>query len=209
MLRRRREEGIRASDFLQFLLDLQKEAQGSPDRTRIGTRTSKVTWHDLPNKVTWYDLPDNEIVGNALMLMLASHETIATALTFVMHNLVNHQSVQDRLRAEIQGYLRETGGEIDYGVVNELPFLDGVLNESLRLFPPAPTFGSRKAALDYKYGDITIPAGAHVIIPVWTIHHDERYWPEPNKFKPERFLPENRSSIVPFTFLPFGKSPLS
>lgn len=108
------------------------------------------------------------------------------------------------MRQEIKDYLIKNGGKIDYNVVLELPYLDAVINETMRFFPPITIGFARRTAADYRYKDITIPAGAHVIIPVWTLHRDPLYWPKPEKFKPERFLPENAKSIIPLTFMPFG-----
>lgn len=189
---------------MQLLLDIQA---GEVSSRKNGKKSEVV--HDEnqnlgPAKGEW-GLTDEEVVGNIILFMAAGHETTATALTFVLHNLVNDQEAQERLRQEILRHMQESGGRLKYDLVSELPFLDAVVNETLRMYPSVSTFVSRRALADYKHGDINIPAGSHVIIPIWTLQHDPKYWPEPEKFKPERFLPENRSSITPFTFLPFGE----
>jgi cytochrome P450 len=82
-----------------------------------------------------------------------------------------------------------------------------VLNESMRLFPPVTFFVTREAEKDFKYKDITIPAGCDVICSVHELHHDPKLWEEPEKFDPERFLGTNKGKINPVAFQPFGTGP--
>ncbi|CAG2116959.1 unnamed protein product [Medioppia subpectinata] len=102
----------------------------------------------------------------------------------------------------------DTNGEIDYEVLTKLPFLDAVIAETLRLHGPAIKIG-RIAAEDYRLGGtgITLYKGQIVEIPIYAIHHSEDYYPNPEKFIPDRFLPENRHQIIPYTYLPFGSGP--
>ena len=89
-----------------------------------------------------------------------------------------------------------------------LPFLDAVISEALRLHSPAIRV-ARTSSTDYKLGDtgITLEKGHLVEIPLYAIHHAEEFYPEPFKFKPDRFMPENRHLIKPYTYLPFGAGP--
>ena len=83
-----------------------------------------------------------------------------------------------------------------------------ILSETLRLYPPAPVT-DRGCTSDYTFPgtDVTIKAGQNIGIPILGIHHDKRFYPNPEKFDPERFSPENRGNIIPYTFLAFGQGP--
>ncbi|GIY71240.1 cytochrome P450 3A16, partial [Caerostris darwini] len=85
-----------------------------------------------------------------------------------------------------------------------LQYLDQVFSESLRYYPPVTGFVSRKCSEDHKVGPYVIPKDATVLAPVWDIHHDPQYWPDPWKFDPERFSLENKKSINSMAYMPFG-----
>jgi len=96
-----------------------------------------------------------------------------------------------------------------YEDANKLVYLDMVLHESLRLFPPVVTFVSRQLDETVTIDSKVIPAGVTVQVPVWNIHYDETYWPDPTAFDPERFSPENKKNLLPITWIPFGIGPRS
>lgn len=77
--------------------------------------------------------------------------------------------------------------EAVYDKVSQLPYLDQVFNETLRLFPPVVLMLTREADVDVKLGPYHVPAGTNIQIPVWQIHHDPNLWPEPNRFDPDRY----------------------
>ncbi|XP_068240579.1 cytochrome P450 3A19-like [Palaemon carinicauda] len=82
------------------------------------------------------------------------------------------------------------------------------LTETLRKYPPAPML-ERICSKDYRIPgtDLTVPKALSVQVPVYAIHHDEKFWPEPEVFKPERFLPENKNDLTNYTYMPFGLGP--
>nr|XP_053643919.1 cytochrome P450 9e2-like [Cherax quadricarinatus] len=90
----------------------------------------------------------------------------------------------------------------------EAKFLDACIMETLRLYPPA-VFGERICNKTYKIPgtNVVLRPGDLVTIPFWSLHHDPRYWPEPEVFLPDRFLPENKTNITSFTHMPFGMGP--
>lgn len=93
--------------------------------------------------------------------------------------------------------------EIDYDKITTSPYLEAVIKETLRLHTGiAKIF--RKALVDCEFNGIKIPKETFVSIPTYALHHYEKYWPDPNKFKPERFLYKEPE---PFTYLPFGDGP--
>lgn len=122
-------------------------------------------------------LDENEVIANAIIFYEAGFETTSTMLGFVLHILVNHQDIQERIREEVQ-QLWEEEGRFDYNTVNQCVYMQAVINETMRFYPPVTAFVTRHAQSDYKYKNITIPKGANVQIPTYQLHHNESYWPE-------------------------------
>jgi cytochrome P450 family 6 len=129
-------------------------------------------------------------------------------LTFSTYELALNQDVQDKLRSEINEVLAKHNGEVTYDAIMEMKFLDMVFNETLRKYPVVD-LQSRKATKDFAIpkSNLVIPAGTAVMIPIYALHNDERFWENPNKFDPERFTPENVQKRHPFTFIPFSEGP--
>ncbi|CAG2115301.1 unnamed protein product [Medioppia subpectinata] len=142
-------------------------------------------------------LERDELTGNALILLLAAYDTTSMGLTYAFYCLAKHQDIQNTLREEIglHGY--------------QSRYVDMVWSESLRLFPPVATFAQREAAEDVVLNDIFIQKGTIVQLPIWHINHDPNIWPEPHKFNPQRFLPENSDGDerARASFLTFGLGP--
>lgn len=202
--------GSHPDDLLQSWLDLQNQDKANIEQSIEGSKVQKYAFKRLKSDNDEWRLRDKEIVANSILAVMAGSETTSTVLTFTIHNLVNHQDVQDRLRDELCKFKTDSemnGNELDVEALNDLPYLHAVLNETMRIYPSAPAFLSRIATSDFHHKSFTIPKGAFVYASLWSLHRDARYWPEPEKFKPERFLPENRDSIVPYSFQPFGSGP--
>lgn len=114
-----------------------------------------------------------------------------------------NQDVQERLHQEIKSIFNDQG-EIEYDQMIKNSYLDAFITETLRMFDPAIRL-ERKADEEYTLEgkDITIPKGGLVYIPVYAIHHDAQFYPQPEKFDPTRFLPENRHKLTPYTYCKF------
>ncbi|CAN8030589.1 unnamed protein product, partial [Ixodes persulcatus] len=112
-------------------------------------------------------------------------ETIASALSFTAHLLAKHQDVQDKVRAEVKLLLEEYGG-INYDNISRLQYLNQVISESLRVYPPIPGQLNRKCVKDFKFNGFRIPKETQIQVPVRLIHHDPRYWVDPEEFNPDR-----------------------
>jgi len=164
-----------------------------------GTNGSNVSKSDIR-------LTEDEIKANCVLFYEAGYETTSTALGFVAHILVNYPEAQQRIREEVQ-QLYESEGKLDINSINRLEFMECVLNETMRLYPPVIRFVSRESLTDYKYKDITIPKGSTVLFPIHYLHHDPDYWSEPEKFDPMRFSAERRHQIHPSSWQPFGNGP--
>ena len=101
---------------------------------------------------------------------------------------------------------------MNHDILSLIPYTTAIIDETLRLYNPVLRM-ERRAGKDFELEDeatgtkIQIPKGMIIGIPVWALHHSHEYFPEPFEFRPERFLPENKSDILPFTYLPFGEGP--
>ncbi|WP_327303901.1 cytochrome P450 [Streptomyces sp. NBC_01298] len=145
-----------------------------------------------------------ELREQVLIFLLAGHETTATSLAFSLHLLARHPEFQDRARAEIAAVLGDrTPGAAD---LDRLPYLTQVLKEAMRLYPAAPAIGRRSVAAAEVDG-YTIPAGADVIVAPWVTHRHPAYWPDPERFDPDRFTPEAEAARPRYAWLPFGGGP--
>jgi cytochrome P450 len=139
-------------------------------------------------------LSDEQVRDELLTFFLAGHETTSLALTYSFYLLARHSDVQRRLQAEI-----DEKGE-------ESPLLSQVLQEALRLYPPAWVMGREALAMDELEG-FEIPAKAIVSIPIYAIHRDPKYFDDPEAFKPERWTDEFKQELPRAAYLPFGYGP--
>jgi cytochrome P450 len=96
----------------------------------------------------------------------------------------------------------------EYGDLKELTYLDRVLREAMRLYPPGP-YGAREATEDLVLGDYTVPAGTTIFYPFWAVHMNPEYWPDPEVFDPDRFTPEASAGRPRLAYIPFGIGPRS
>lgn len=147
-----------------------------------------------------------ELAAEGFLVFAAGYETSSTLMTFTLYELALNQDMQDKLRAEIITAIEENDEKLTYELLFELKYLDMVVNEALRKYPPIPIL-FRKCVKDYKIPgtNLTIPKDIKALINVYSLHHDSEYFPDPSKFDPERFSDENIKNIKPFTFLPFGE----
>jgi len=152
-------------------------------------------------------LTEDEILAQAWIFFIAGYETTATTLSFCSYELALNPDCQQKLYEEVSSAV-DQNGEISYEILTKLPYLDSVISETLRLYPPVIRL-ERETMTDYKLGDtgIELYKGQIIEIPTYAIHHSEEYYPNPDKFNPERFMPENRDQIVPYTYIPFGAGP--
>lgn len=150
-------------------------------------------------------LDDDDITQNAFLVLVAGYETTSNTLTLVTHMLVNYPEVQEKVRQELLSVL-EQDEEITYSTVQKLPYLNCVVSETMRLYPPIFAFVTREAVVDKQYGKLKIPAGTAVMAAIEYIHRDPENWKDPHTFDPDRFLPENKQ-FDPLAWQPFGAGP--
>ena len=150
-------------------------------------------------------LSEDEIVANSLLFFAAGYETTATALNFSTYFLTKYPEVQEKLYQEVKDTFGDN--EINYETLTGIPYLDAFISETLRFLPPVPV-PEREAAADVVLSNgLKVEKGTYVRFPIYTIHHNPEYFPEPEEFRVERFLPENRDKIIPGSYLPFVIGP--
>lgn len=153
-------------------------------------------------------LPVDEVVDHMNFLMMAAHDTITSSATSLIYLLAKNPDWQDKLRQE---FTAVTGGPdasgnprpLDYDDLGKLELTEMAFKEALRMIPPVPSM-PRRALKSFEYGGYTIPAGTMVGINIHYVHHSEEYWPEPEKFDPMRFTPEQVRARHKYAWVPFG-----
>lgn len=148
-------------------------------------------------------MSDQQVRDEAVTIVLAGHETTANALTWAWVSLAQHPEVEAKLHAELDKVLGAELPRLEH--VRQLPYTDMVIKETLRLYPPIPEFG-RQALEDVQLGDYLVPAGTIIIVPVYAMHHDARWFAEPDAFRPERFA-KDAAALPKFAYLPFSGGP--
>jgi cytochrome P450 len=177
MIARRRSTGATGADVLSLLIRAQEDGAG---------------------------MSDAQVRDEAMTLFIAGHETTSNALTWTWYLLSQHPDVEAKLHAELDEVL---AGRVP--TVTDVPRLrltEMVLTESMRILPPAWAIG-RRALVDHHAGSYVIPAGSVVIVSPYLVHHDPRWYEDPEAFVPERWRDEERARRPRNTYLPFGAGP--
>ncbi|KAF9595781.1 hypothetical protein IFM89_004183 [Coptis chinensis] len=149
---------------------------------------------------------DSFIVDNCKNIYFAGHETTATTASWILMLLASHLEWQNRVRDEV---IEVCGGSLpDFDMLRKMRTLTMVIQEALRLYPPAPLV-TRSALRSTKLGELNIPKGVNLWIPIIILHQDPEIWgPEANKFNPHRFSHGiGKACKFPQVYLPFGTAP--
>ncbi|KAM3624425.1 uncharacterized protein V6R79_023267 [Siganus canaliculatus] len=150
-------------------------------------------------------LSQHEIVSQVTMLMFAGYETSATTLSFLAYVLATNPDAMKQLQDEIDSTFPNKA-PVQYEALMQMEYLDCVVNECLRLYPPAARL-ERVAKHTVEIHGVLIPKNMIVEVPVFALHRDPELWPKPQQFRPDRFSKENRQNIRPYSYLPFGVGP--
>ena len=169
-----------------------------PDPGRLDLLSLLITATDEDGS----SLSDEEVRDQVMTLMFAGHDTSTSTLSFLFHELAGHPEALARLQAEADAAL---GGETPTAaqLFGELPYLDMVVDETLRLYPPA-WIGPRRAVRGFEFAGHHVPAGAYVNYCSWASHRLPEVFPEPEAFIPERFTRERKAALPRGAYVPFG-----
>jgi cytochrome P450 len=148
------------------------------------------------------EFSDREIRDQVMTLMFAGHDTSTSTLTFMLHELARHPEAVRRLQEE-QDRVLGGGSPTAQQLEKEMPYLEMVLDEVLRLYPPA-WIGPRRAIREFEFGGCTVPRDAYVNYCSWASHRLPEVFPEPEAFIPERFTRERKAALPRGAYVPFG-----
>ncbi|KAL1432616.1 hypothetical protein MTO96_012841 [Rhipicephalus appendiculatus] len=169
---RKKDPSLRKPDILQNLIDA--EYIESPTGADSGKGENGV--------VKSRALTTEEVITSAATLFIAGYETIVTSLSYLTFTLAKYPDVQEKARQEIEDVISQ-GGELDYNtVMKKLNYLEQVMNETLRLYPP----GLTQAKEDFEYKGLKFKAGTCFMVPQYYIQRDPRFWSNPLEFDPDR-----------------------
>ncbi|CAH1395676.1 unnamed protein product [Nezara viridula] len=197
ILHQRRSTGVVRKDFVQLLLQLKEKGT-----VEIDSRETEKNKVDTETSNEVIELTDNLLAAQSFAFFLAGYETTSTTLYFTCYLLAKHPEIQERARKEVQE-IKAKYGQFTFESLKELKYLNYCILESMRMYPAVPSV-IRECTKDCTLPDgAVIEKGITIIVPIMSIHLDPNNYPEPMKYKPERF--ENPPASG--TYLPFGDGP--
>uniref|UniRef100_A0A182P718 Uncharacterized protein n=1 Tax=Anopheles epiroticus TaxID=199890 RepID=A0A182P718_9DIPT len=178
------------------LLATCSEADSMPEKGRLSLLDIL-----LRSDITGRQFSDEEVYSQVNNFMFAGHDTTSSAITFILYACAKYPEVQQRVYGEIIAEIPNTE-PITQQRVNNMKYLEQVIKESLRMFPPVPYF-SRHIDRDTKIGGIPLEKGSTIVFGAYMMHHNPEYFPEPEQFRPERFE-DGETKRNPFVYIPFS-----
>jgi enediyne biosynthesis protein E7 len=179
LIARRRREHEEHVDFLAMLMSARDKDTGDP-------------------------MSERELIDELMTLVVAGHETTASALNWTWYLLSQHREVEARLHAELDAAPELAAPDLPQ--MEALAYTGQVINEALRLYPPGWVLSRRTIEADV-LGGYEIPPGTNVLLPLYLLHRHPRFWKDPDFFWPERFAPEHEAERPRFAYMPFAAGP--
>nr|NP_001352311.1 cytochrome P450 9e2 [Anoplophora glabripennis] len=165
------------------------------------------------NSIDEIALSNEDLMAQAVSFFITGLDPVASSISFTVYELAVNPEVQKRLRREIFATLKSCEGKLTYEALLDMKYLDMVVLESFRKWPPY-TIIARDCTKPYTINPVLpgekvvrIEEGIEIKLPVYAIQHDPKYFPEPERFEPDRFSEENKKNIHPCTYFPFGLGP--
>lgn len=155
--------------------------------------------------VNGHAMTAEQVWDEALTIFIAGYDTTATALMWTWYLLSQHSDVEAKMHAEIDSVLPE-GRQLAFANLRQLPYTEQVLLEAMRIYPPTWRL-VRRAVNEFRIGQYLIPAGSLVVVCQYAMHRNPRYFPDAEKFDPDRWTVEAKSSRPHYSYFPFGGGP--
>ncbi|XP_008546884.1 cytochrome P450 9e2 [Microplitis demolitor] len=214
-------------DTNRFFIDLIHQTVETRDKEKIVRPDMIHLLMQARDQVKDFKITINDIVAQAFIFFLAGFDTTSTTMGFIVHQLAYNQDVQDKLHAEIVELIKDDDTVITYELLAKMKYMEMVIYETLRFFPPVvlldrvcskkfklppPRVGNSNSEAGNLNGELNteglmVEKGTVVWAPAFALQRDEKYFPEPDKFDPERFSEENKGQIEQCAFMPFGVGP--
>ncbi|CAD0204569.1 unnamed protein product [Chrysodeixis includens] len=186
------------NDFVDYLLKLKKS-------NLVGEGLKGCNSEAGP-KIT-LEIDEQFLLAHCVLFFTAGFETSSTTMTFTLFELAKNPKKQVKAIEEVDAYLRRHDNKLKYECVAETPYLQACVDEALRLYPVLGTL-TREALEDYVFpSGLKIEKGMRVHLPLYQLHYNPDYFPEPNEYRPERFYGEEKCNVKPYTYMPFGEGP--
>ncbi len=192
----------RLDEYLYAIIRERRERMAAEPAGPNGA-TPPVAGDLLTQMVRDPQMTDDLIRDQILTMLIAGHDTSTALLAWALHLLSEYPEVMAQARAEVDDVVGQA--DITIAHVDRLEYLDTVIKETLRLYPPIHV-GNRIVKDDTTVTGYELKAGTRVMASIYLSHRDERYWDEPLRFNPDRFGPEGER-VPPFTYVPFGGGP--
>ncbi|KAL6446196.1 hypothetical protein ACFW04_001078 [Cataglyphis niger] len=151
-------------------------------------------------------LTEDELRAQVDTFMFEGHDTTAVAITWTLFLLGNNFEHQEKVHEELEEVFKDLKTPASLKELSQLKYLDRIIKETLRLFPSVPMI-TRKLTKDIKMDGYTLPKGVTVILAINLLHKNPEVWSDPNKFDPDRFLPDNSKYRNPYAYVPFSAGP--
>ncbi|XP_018336207.1 cytochrome P450 9e2-like [Agrilus planipennis] len=214
-IKMREEQNIVRPDMINLLLEARKgkskNENTDPADAEAEAFESEEESERTQKDATWQmEITDQDITAQALIFFLGGFETTSTIMSFAFAELAVNPNVQKKLNEEINGVFERTGGKVKYEDIQQMKYMDMVTSETLRKWSGLT---DRKAVKSYTIYQgngkqpLKVEKDDMIWIPMYAIHRDSKYYPDPEIFDPERFSDERKHEIKPFTYLPFGTGP--
>ncbi|XP_062563395.1 probable cytochrome P450 9f2 [Armigeres subalbatus] len=208
----RETKGILRPDMVHLLMEAKKgllkhQKEIEQHKGFATVEESEIMKTQSPNTMT-----ELELIAQCLIFFLAGFDTVSTCLTYTAYELALNPEIQDKLFKEIKEIHETLNGEpLNYETLQKMTYMDMVISEVLRKWPAIATL-DRHCVQDYEMDagnglKFTIERGSGIWFPIHAMHHDPNYYPEPERFLPERFSEQNKANINMGAYLPFGIGP--
>lgn len=192
VVQERQKKQAEEDDILQMLLDTECEDGGRSESSGKGDVLGKGA------------MTLDEITAQALVFFIGGTDTVTSALTYTAYCLALNPQCQETVLKEVDTVLQKR--RLTYETLQEMPYLEACIKEALRMHSP-DSFLMRLCTNETTVAGVNFKPGMNVDVPIAGMHYDPEFFPDPEKFQPERFLPENKGSIRPLTYLAFGAGP--
>ncbi|KAI9552449.1 hypothetical protein GHT06_022815 [Daphnia sinensis] len=198
--------------FIKLLENLIKDRTASKQKYQDFVQVATEAITEYTKEVEGKSVPkwnveeiEEIVIAQSVLFLLAGFDTTATTLTNIIFLLALNPEIQTRLYDKIAKKI-EIFAEVNHEMLIDFPYVDQVINEVLRMYPPVPRV-ERECNKDVIYKGIHIKRGTIVTVPSFALHYDPDNYPEPEKFNPDRWTADNKAERNPYTFMPFGMGP--
>jgi cytochrome P450 family 9 len=213
----REKHGIVRPDMINLLMEARKngslkyeESNSVPDAGFATVHESEIGKTPKQHKI---QITDQDITSQALIFFFGGFDSVSSLMCFMSYELGANPDVQEKLRQEIDETLKNCNGKLTYEALMNMKYMDMVTSETLRKWPNAPAI-DRVCTKPYtieptspKENPIHLAKNDILLLPIYGLHRDPKYFPDPERFDPERFSDENKNTIKPYSYIPFGSGP--